>query len=53
MHLSHEQMGLGTSFYSFEAEYSYDPQTDLLAGDPTGDLMPGKLLDCVSSCWNP
>ena len=45
MHPSHEQMGLGTSLYSFEAEYSYDLQLDLLSGDPTGDLMPGKLSD--------
>ena len=38
MHLSREQMGLGTSLYSFEAEYSNDQQADLLSGDPTGDL---------------
>ena len=52
MHPSPVQMGLGTSLYSFEAAYLYDPQTDLLSGDPIGDLMPGKLLDVVSSCWN-
>lgn len=53
MHLVPVQMGLGTSLYSFQVVYSCDLETDLLTGDPIGDLIPGKLLDLVSSCLNP